>query len=192
MPNKNIEDTYLQEKSKTIERSNFVVLSGCSGGGKSTLLTELAHRGHQVIPEPGRQIVKEQEAIGGKGLPWDNLDHFLELALSRYLLQFNSQKERDKFVFFDRGIIDALQLSLKQGDHFKKAAQKFRYNKVVFMLPPWPELYKNDAERKHNYQNALKEYEELMIKYKSFGYQVVLVPKIGVKERADFILSFIG
>lgn len=29
---------------------NHVVLSGCSGGGKSPLLVELARRGHAVVP----------------------------------------------------------------------------------------------------------------------------------------------
>jgi hypothetical protein len=38
----------------------LVVVSGCSGGGKSTLLVEMMRRGYQVYPEPGRQIVKEQ------------------------------------------------------------------------------------------------------------------------------------
>ena len=34
------------------------VISGCSGGGKSTLLMELARRGHAVVDEPGRRIVQ--------------------------------------------------------------------------------------------------------------------------------------
>ncbi|SEI08083.1 AAA domain-containing protein [Rhizobium tibeticum] len=38
----------------------FVILSGCSGGGKSTLLAELAKRGFAVAEEPGRRIVKQQ------------------------------------------------------------------------------------------------------------------------------------
>ncbi|MPT22826.1 MAG: ATPase, partial [Starkeya sp.] len=38
----------------------FVVISGCSGGGKSTLLTELARRGFAVVEEPGRRIVAEE------------------------------------------------------------------------------------------------------------------------------------
>ena len=50
----------------------LVVVSGCSGGGKSTLLAEMARRGYLVFPEPGRQIVKEELFIGGDGLPWDN------------------------------------------------------------------------------------------------------------------------
>jgi len=31
-----------------------IVLSGCSGGGKSTLLMELARLGFQTFEEPGR------------------------------------------------------------------------------------------------------------------------------------------
>jgi hypothetical protein len=34
--------------------NRFVVISGCSGGGKSTLLAELARRGQAVVEEPGR------------------------------------------------------------------------------------------------------------------------------------------
>lgn len=41
-----------------------IVLSGCSGGGKSSLLTELGRRGHTVVPEAGRQVVREQMLIG--------------------------------------------------------------------------------------------------------------------------------
>src|SRR5690606_38947729 len=47
-----------------------IVLSGCSGGGKSTLLSEMSRRGYSVQPEPGRQIVMEQMAIHGDGVPW--------------------------------------------------------------------------------------------------------------------------
>jgi predicted ATPase len=39
---------------------HLVVISGCSGGGKSTLLAELAQRGYGVVEEPGRRIVREE------------------------------------------------------------------------------------------------------------------------------------
>ena len=39
---------------------NFFVLSGCSGGGKSTLLAALARRGFATVEEPGRRIVAEE------------------------------------------------------------------------------------------------------------------------------------
>ena len=173
-----------------IVRSNFVILTGCSGGGKSTLLSELARRGYTHIPEPGRQIVKEQLAIDGKALPWKDLDHFLELALSRYIYQFNSQAETNNLVFFDRGIIVAVQLDREQGHHFDKAAKKFKYHKTIFMLPPWEDIYRFDKERKHSFDQAVEEYEQLLIKYKKYGYNIVMVPKDSVSKRADMILSF--
>ncbi len=163
--------------------------SGCSGGGKSTLLSELEHRGYKVLAEPGRQIVKEQEAIGGKALPWNDLNAFLELALSRYLHTFVAERDSKHPVFFDRGVIDSVQLSDKQPKNFDQAAKKFRYNRKVFMLPPWKEIYKEDAERKHNFEDALREYEELQIKYMNYGYDVILIPKGSVSERTDFILK---
>jgi predicted ATPase len=66
-----------------------VIISGCSGGGKSTLLSELANRGYRIVLEPGRQIVKEQTVIGGDAFPWSNPQKFLDLALSRYLYWTN-------------------------------------------------------------------------------------------------------
>lgn len=187
-----MENAYLNETSFPIVKENYVIISGCSGGGKSTLLSELASRGYQIILEPGRQIVKEQTIIEGDALPWMNLQKFLDLALSRYLYQYNSQKESKQFVFFDRGIIDALQLSKPQPEYFKLAASKFRYNRLVFLVPPWEEIFSADAERKHDFNEAKKEFEELLIKYKNFGYETVLVPKVSVKERVDFILEKLG
>jgi predicted ATPase len=61
----------------------FVVLSGCSGAGKSSLLSELGRRGFPIYEEPGRQVVKEQLYIGGDALPWGNVSQFVELTISR-------------------------------------------------------------------------------------------------------------
>jgi predicted ATPase len=48
----------------------LVIISGCSGGGKSTLPAELRRRGHAVVEEPGRRTVKEELGSGGSALPW--------------------------------------------------------------------------------------------------------------------------
>lgn len=186
---KPLEDTYLNKVSFPVFNANYIVISGCSGGGKSALITELAGRGYSVVFEPGRQIVKEQTAIGGDALPWIDLQKFLDLALSRYLFQYNSQKERVEFVFFDRGIVDALQIDLSQPKYFENAAKTFRYHKLIFLVPPWKEIFASDTERKHNFESAKKEFDEILIKYKNLGYETVLVPKLSVQERADFILE---
>lgn len=184
-----LENNYLNETNFPLINTKYVVISGCSGGGKSTLLYELVNRGYIVVPEVGRQIVKEQTVIKGDALPWINLDKFLELALSRYLFQFNSHLNAKRLIFFDRGIVDAVQLDLTQPDYFQQAAKMFKYNQLVFLVPPWEEIFGNDAERKHNFESAKKEFNELLIKYKTFGYETVLIPKTSVKERVDFILD---
>jgi len=188
----NIENAYLNETNFPIVKNNDVIISGCSGGGKSTLLSELASRGYSVILEPGRQIVKEQTAINGDALPWTNLKKFLDLALSRYLFQFNSQKDQQQLLFFDRGIIDSVQLNTSQPEYFRNAAKNFRYNRLVFLVPPWQEIFTSDKERKHSFESAKNEFNELLIKYKNFGYETILIPKVSVKERADFILEKLG
>jgi len=188
----NIENAYLNETNFPIVKNNYVIISGCSGGGKSTLLSELASRGYSVILEPGRQIVKEQTAINGDALPWTNLKKFLDLALSRYLFQFNSQKDQQQLLFFDRGIIDSVQLNTSQPEYFRNAAKNFRYNRLVFLVPPWQEIFTSDKERKHSFESAKNEFNELLIKYKNFGYETILIPKVSVKERADFILEKLG
>jgi putative ribosome biogenesis GTPase RsgA len=46
-----------EDDTGDISADRFVVISGCSGGGKSTLINELRRRGYRVVEEPGRRIV---------------------------------------------------------------------------------------------------------------------------------------
>lgn len=167
------------------------MISGCSGGGKSTLLSELASRGYLTVPEAGRQIVQEQMAIHGDALPWENLQKFRDLLLSRYLYQYHRHIESKQIIFFDRGIIDVLPNELKP-DYFLHAAQMFKYHRVVFLVPPWEEIFAADAERKHDFNAAKKEFDELLIKYKNLGYETVLIPKASIQDRASFVLTKLG
>jgi predicted ATPase len=63
-----------------------------------------------------------------------------------------------------------------------------RYHRRVFFAPPWPEIYATDAERRHGLDSALVEYDRLLRVYPSLGYEVITLPKVGVSERADFVL----
>ena len=73
-------------------RDEFSVLSGCSGGGKSSLLAELDRRGYATVPEPGREIVKQQLSVGGDGLPWENALKFTLMMVSRYMDDFDRMR----------------------------------------------------------------------------------------------------
>jgi AAA domain len=66
-----IQRRYPSSQMSAYDVNRFVVISGCSGGGKSTLLIELGRRGYATVEEPGRRIVKEERlgeaADVGKG-----------------------------------------------------------------------------------------------------------------------------
>ena len=57
------------------------------------------------------------------------------------------------------------------------------------MAPPWPEIYATDRERRHGLDVAVAEYRRLLEVYPSLGYEVTILPKIAVAERADFVLQ---
>jgi len=188
------EDGYLP--SNITDRCRAVVITGCSGGGKSTLLAELGGRGHRVFPEPGRQIVREQDWIGGDALPWTAPVKFAELVLSRALHQRISAAAAKGLAFFDRSVVEPLsgltRMGLRVPDHFQRAAERCRYDETVFVAPPWPEIYRQDAERRHGLEEALAEYEPLLATYRGLGYRLVELPKVTVAERADFVLAELG
>jgi predicted ATPase len=85
----------------------FVIISGCSGGGKSTLLDELRRRGHAVVEEPGRRIVAREMESGGHALPWDDGITFARQAIALSLVDRARAGRYPGWVFFDRGLIDA-------------------------------------------------------------------------------------
>ena len=85
----------------------FVVISGCSSGGKSTLIAELGKRGYAVVDEPGRRIVKEELARGGSALPWVDAVAVAGRAMAIALADRAAASSLDGWVFFDRGLIDA-------------------------------------------------------------------------------------
>ena len=178
--------------------NKLIILSGCSGGGKSTLLSALKKQGYEVIPEMGRQIVKEQLALGGKLTPWDNPLDFCELLIKRSIEAYNHAEKlvsKDNLIFFDRSFLDGIcyyqthsKLDPHKYDHF---IRELKFYHLVFMVPPWKEIFIEDEERKHSFEDAVKEYNLLIKFYPKCRYQIVQLPKIDVNERCKFILDSI-
>lgn len=169
----------------------FVLITGCSGGGKSTLLEELRARGHPVVEEPGRRIVKHELETGGGTLPWVDQAAFARRAIQITLADRAVARTFSGWVFFDRGLIDAASaLETLTGDEvLGELAALHRYHRRVFMAPPWPEIYQMDAERRHGFEAGLPEYHRLERVLPLLGYAVISLPKVTVSARADFVLA---
>ncbi len=179
-------------EDETLDSQLFVV-SGCSGSGKSTLIAALAQRGEAVVCEPGRQIVKEQVERCGDGLPWENRQRFIDLCAERAIRDFDRHVHAARRTFLDRSFIDvasAVQLTgLRVPDRLKLALRLKRYASLVFISPPWEALFHPDAERRHNFREAVAEYEVLLATYRRYGYELVSLPQVAVPERVSFVLS---
>jgi predicted ATPase len=166
------------------------VISGCSGGGKSTLLEELKRRGHMVIEDPGRRIVRDELNSDGSALPWIDAAAFAKRLVQLCLEDRLSAESQDGWVFFDRGLIDAAAAyEHLTGEDFPQALLASNpYYKRVFLVPPWPELFVGDRERRHSFEDALAEHDRLAAIYPKLGYEPMYLPKASVEERADFLL----
>jgi predicted ATPase len=169
--------------------SRFVIISGCSSGGKSTLLEELARRGHSTVLEPGRRVVQEEQASGGTALPWVDVRAFIDRIVALAKSDYAAASGNPGWTFFDRGLFDAISgLGVLEGTGLRpELLAGYPYHRQVFLAPPWPEIYTTDGERKHGLAEAEGEYRRLLEDYPALGYEVIVLPKIGVSERADFV-----
>jgi len=176
--------------------ADLIVLSGCSGGGKSTLLAEMARRGFQVREEAGRRVVREQMSIGGNALPWKDVLRFVELATWRAAKDFQTARLERRPVLFDRSVVDVVSdLDFKNIDtppSLSRMLRACRYASEVFMVPPWRVLFQTDAERQKSFDEAKAEYLALVAAYRRLGYRVTEIPRKAVTERADFLVERIG
>jgi predicted ATPase len=171
--------------------TRHVLITGCSGGGKSTVLSALAARGHRVVEEPGRRIVLEELVAGGSALPWIDLAAFARRALTMARDDLAAARARPGTVFCDRGVIDAA-VALRHVDGTPLEVLlggQSPYEKDVFLAPPWPEIYAGDAERRHDFEAAEAEFHRLRAALDELGHTVHMLPKTGVAERVRFILA---
>ena len=112
--------------------------------------------------------------------------------LAREMQSYGAQSAVPGTVFFDRGVPDVVGylrlLGLPVPAHMVKAAELFRYNRRVFIAPPWPEIFAQDGERKQTFDEAARTYASMVSTYSGFGYELVELPRAPVDARLAFIL----
>ena len=171
----------------------FFIVTGGPGSGKSSLIEALHQRGYARSIEAGRGIIQDQVAIEGRALPWHDRLLFAELMLSWDMRSYHLAQNSTAPVFFDRGVPDTLGylrlLRLPAPAHMRKAADVFRYNRKVFIGPPWEEIFEQDRERKQDFEEAVRTYDSLVKTYRSLNYELIELPRSPLEERRDFVLN---
>ena len=178
-------------KDKVNHKKNIFIITGGPAVGKTTLLESLRKRGHKCMDEVARQVIEEELKKKSNLVPWIDLHNFNMVVLERQIKQHANVSE--ELHFFDRGIPDSigyLRLGGKEvHPEIHLAAKRRRYNKKIFFLEPWKEIYVNDEVRKEPFEYALKISDHIKNAYLELDYEIISVPKTPVEERVEFILK---
>jgi len=173
--------------------SNLFVISGGPGSGKTTVLAHLHELGFRGAPEVARQIIQEQVRLSGTALPWSDRVAYVRLMLQQSIESYLAHALEPGPTFFDRGIPDTLGyarlIGLTDDGFIQDACRGYRYAPVLFLAPPWEEIYKTDNERRQDFAEAQRTSKQLADVYGECGYEIVELPKTTPAARANFILQ---
>jgi len=171
-----------------------VIVTGGPGAGKTTLLAELAARGYATVEESARAIIAERLAGGASRRP-DALA-FAQEILRRDIEKYRNHPRTSKWIFFDRGVVDALgmlhEASPLPSIELETMIASYRFHATVFVAPPWEVIYVNDAERDQSFAEAVDVHAKVVRWYHSCGYVLNEVPCLPVAQRAEHVLRILA
>jgi len=177
-------------------KTRKIVITGGPSTGKSTVIEELKKRDYLCFDEVSRDIIKQAQESGIEQLFLEDPYLFSKKLLEGRVEQFNEAEKYDNdVIFFDRGIpdVNAYMKYIKQEipQEFEDITRNHQYDNLVFIMPPWDEIFVNDAERYESFNQAQLIHNKLVNYYKELGYYLIFVPFGPVDKRVDYILRSI-
>ena len=167
-----------------------VIVTGGPGVGKTTLLAELAAIGYATVEESARAIIAERLARGASRRP--DPPAFAREILRRDIEKYRGQRHTSDWVFFDRGVLDALgmlqDVAPLPARELEAMLSTFIFHPTVFILPPWEAIYVNDTERDQSFAEAVNVHTRIVQWYGACGYLLCEVPPLPVAQRAEHVL----
>jgi predicted ATPase len=165
--------------------SRFVIAGG-PGSGKTSLLHALSAAGEICHAEISRRLIREQQASGGRLLPWDDLRGFAFECAARMLEEIRASSHPAR-CFFDRGLPDLIGYLTHAGEapppEWRLASRV--YAPMVFFAPPWGDIFVQDAERPQTFGEARALGAHVRQAYLDCGFTVVELVCGTVEERLE-------
>ncbi len=183
--------------------NNKVVITGAPGTGKTSIVNELEKTGLHCFHEIIRDMTSKAKKEGGSNNMVSNPLVFVDdsLQFNKDLLYGRAAHFQQAVIsktdvhIFDRGIPDVLAymdfFDQSYGREFISTCENHRYD-MIFIAPPWKEIYISDNERLETFEEAQSIHDALMHTYTRFGYDPILIPKKTVPERVSFVLETIN
>src|SRR5690606_14415735 len=160
------------------------------GTGKTAVIEHLKSQGYSCLDEISREVILAAREQGIEQLFLTEPILFSQKLLEGRITQYQGIGNPPKTIFFDRGIPDTVAymdyFNTTYPEHFNKACRNHPYD-MVFLLPPWKEIYRCDNERYESFEQATAIHNALQETYLRFGYSPIVVPLDTVENRVNFI-----
>jgi predicted ATPase len=157
-------------------------------------LAELARRGYATVSESAREVISERVARGLPPRP--EPEEFAREIFRRDLEKYNQVKDKAGTVFFDRSAVEALgmvnEARTMPEDLLSSQLEALRFYKTVFLLPPWPEIYRTDNERDHSFGHVGRVHGQVVRWYRRCGYSINEVLCAPIEARAEHVLHYLA
>lgn len=180
-----------------------IVITGGPGTGKTSVINKLETSGFYCFHEIVRDMTLDAKKEAGTSSFESNPLAFVKDPKSFNDQLLSGRKEHyikaaalnEEVVFFDRGIPDVLAymdyFNQPYESDYLEVCKNYRYD-IVFLLPPWKEIYIQDNERMESFNEAVEIHDALEKTYSSLDYFVIEVPFGTFNQRLRFILDYIG
>jgi predicted ATPase len=173
--------------------SQIHVIAGGPGSGKSTLVAALRGAGLDVVPETAEVELQACVRRGGDAAVMrDDPVAWQQHVLAADFELFDALPV-DEPVFTDTSFIEDLvfaeRAGLSVGPNIAAWLHGKRY-RAVFYLQPLA-AYEQTAVRLEDRETAMRIGAAVLTRYRTYGYEPILVPDRSVEERVAFVLAHV-
>jgi predicted ATPase len=181
---------FSKEPRNAVKQTNWYVITGGPGSGKTTTVDLLSARGYKTTIEHARHYLDTKRSIGKTVEEVRKNKAAFQLGVLEMQVEQEKLLVPDDVVFLDRAIHDALAyyrfLNLPEDEKLLKALSTVSYKKI-FILDFLPLV--NDYARTEDAVAQKKIHALIMEVYKSLPFPVIRVPVLKPEERVKFILK---